>query len=229
MSSLKKYFNPLLIIVCLLIFNSQAIFALNWDARLARSINNHYDPGTARWVNGYEDTTFLLVIGVPASLILYGHFADRENYRQKGLQLASSLFLTYMIVYGLKRTINRKRPYARYDWIQHDQVESDPSFPSGHAAASANLTAFLWTQPRIPGYIKISSLIWAIGVGVGRIYQGVHYPADVLVGDLLGISSVLLLKPFFTSHSFYRNGRNRVLVVPSVSAKSAYLQCQISW
>lgn len=57
------------------------------------------------------------------------------------------------------------------------------SFPSSHASnAMALMTLFSFKYKRLmPGFILI-----AFTVGYSRIYVGVHYPADVLIGFLVG-------------------------------------------
>jgi len=217
MSSSKKYCNILLISLSWLLIFSQTLFAQNWDTRILRSINRQYSPSVAPWVNRYENSVIFLVVGVPASLIIYGNLSNRMQYRNQGLQLATSTFLAYMTVYGLKKAVNRKRPYERYDWVRHDLVEEDRSFPSGHMAGSATLTAFLWTQPKVSKYIKMGALIWSVGVGVGRMYQGVHYPTDIIGGALIGVGSVFLIRHFFNFQSKVRLFRFPVILYPEIS------------
>ena len=59
------------------------------------------------------------------------------------------------------------------------------SFPSGHSASSfaaATVFAFALTRRR-------AAIIWALAatVAFSRIYIGVHYPLDVVVGALIGV------------------------------------------
>lgn len=85
----------------------------------------------------------------------------------------------------LKKKIKRRRPCDRYHEI--DNLVSLPdefSFPSGHTAAafcmSSMLAAFFpegsWY------YYSIATLI-----GLSRVYNGVHYPGDVIAGMLIGM------------------------------------------
>lgn len=66
-------------------------------------------------------------------------------------------------------------------------------FFSAHAASSAALTIFLGLILR--RYWKGSLLVltgWALLVSYSRIYVGVHYPGDILVGWIFGILLGLL-------------------------------------
>lgn len=92
----------------------------------------------------------------------------------------------------LKVAIARPRPYADQSslfyqlWLTVGQnVESDKSFPSGHTTA-----AFACMTPVVimgkPKY-KIAALVFAILMGIARIYLVVHYPSDVLAGLFVGV------------------------------------------
>lgn len=61
-------------------------------------------------------------------------------------------------------------------------------FVSGHAANSFALATFLLlTLPAGFRRIKYGLIAWASLVSYSRIYNGVHYPGDVLGGMLLGV------------------------------------------
>jgi undecaprenyl-diphosphatase len=57
------------------------------------------------------------------------------------------------------------------------------SLPSNHAVNMAALTMVAW-MTRTPGRIFLAVL--AVGVALSRVYVGVHYPGDVLLGGLWG-------------------------------------------
>jgi len=60
------------------------------------------------------------------------------------------------------------------------------SFPSGHAAfAFATATSWMLSHPGAA--VAITGYVWATGVSLSRIWMGVHYPGDVLVGAILGM------------------------------------------
>ena len=92
----------------------------------------------------------------------------------------------------LKVFIARPRPYADESSLFHQlwllvgqNIESDKSFPSGHTtAAFATMTpAFILGKPKV----KWAAVIFAVLMGIARIYLVVHYPSDVLAGMIVGI------------------------------------------
>ena len=58
-------------------------------------------------------------------------------------------------------------------------------FVSSHAANSFNvaLLSLLFIRKK---WYSVSIIIWAAAIGYSRIYLGVHYPADVFCGSILG-------------------------------------------
>jgi undecaprenyl-diphosphatase len=58
-------------------------------------------------------------------------------------------------------------------------------FVSSHAANSFNIALLSLLFIRKKWY-SVSIIIWAAAIGYSRIYLGVHYPADVVCGSILG-------------------------------------------
>ena len=91
----------------------------------------------------------------------------------------------------LKVVIARPRPYADVNGMFYplwemlgSHTESDFSFPSGHtnAAFAAMLPLFLMGKKNWSWL----ALLFAILMGISRIYLVVHYPSDVLGGLITG-------------------------------------------
>ncbi len=68
--------------------------------------------------------------------------------------------------------------------------ESGYSFPSGHAAFYFALSTgvYLYNKKNSIAFFVISALM-----GIARIFAGVHWPADILGGALVGIVAALLV------------------------------------
>lgn len=97
---------------------------------------------------------------------------------------------------ALKPTVCRPRPYTYEDSVFYQlwqlsggHTESDFSFPSGHTtAAFASMTALFLVTPRRKSW---PALLFAVLMGLSRIYLGVHYPSDVLGGVVCGLAGAI--------------------------------------
>jgi len=105
------------------------------------------------------------------------------------LHAASRLALTTLVASHLtvqlvKRTVVRARPGESG---LHAPVVAEPdrfSFPSGHAAASMSVAlGYGVTFP----VLALPLLVLALLVGFSRVRLGVHFPGDVLAGQVLAL------------------------------------------
>ncbi len=90
------------------------------------------------------------------------------------------------IVAGVKDAVDRARPAVADPTFETlIATPSSPSFPSGHAAtAFAAAVAIGVLCPRL----RWPLVGLAVFVAFSRVYLGVHYWLDVLVGSLLGVA-----------------------------------------
>ena len=107
--------------------------------------------------------------------------------RKVGVVSAISMVIGLLVVnIVLKNWIARVRPYELIEGLNlMIEKQHDFSFPSGHAT---NSFACAWVLFR--GLKKrwgIPALILAILIAFSRLYVGVHYPTDIIVGVAIGI------------------------------------------
>ncbi len=98
------------------------------------------------------------------------------------LALVGSLVINNLI---LKLLVNRTRPYDCVVGLTPLVKRLiDSSFPSGHSSASfASATALYFAVPK---KYSVPLLILAALIALSRLYVGVHFPTDVLVGSITG-------------------------------------------
>jgi membrane-associated phospholipid phosphatase len=112
-----------------------------------------------------------------------------NKHTEKILPLIVSMVGSSITVFILKELVNRSRPVAEAIY-----KETLGSFPSGHAAAAVALygffIAFAWKEkdsPHLRSPFIIFMIVFILLVGISRIYLGVHYFTDVLVGYIVGL------------------------------------------
>ncbi|MGV7223978.1 MAG: phosphatase PAP2 family protein [Nitrospinales bacterium] len=94
------------------------------------------------------------------------------------------------VYFILKNSFKRNRPPATIKNFQSTIIPSDQfSFPSGHTSA-AFMVATLMTWFYLP--LMLFVFLWAGMVGFSRVILGVHFPIDILMGIILGISSAII-------------------------------------
>lgn len=92
------------------------------------------------------------------------------------------LAASHAIVQMVKRTVSRPRPSVTLDGISLALEPDRFSFPSGHAAAAMAIAMAYGLA-----YPSFALPLFAVGtiVGASRVMLGVHYPGDVVFGQLL--------------------------------------------
>ena len=130
----------------------------------------------------------MLWIAAAGGLVLTG----RASGRRAAVRGLGSIAVTSAVVnLGLKRVVRRPRPsLRRVPAIRRLPVQPlTTSFPSGHAASAVAFTIGVGVErPRVA--VALAPL--AAAVAYSRVYVGVHYPADVLVGAAVGSGVALL-------------------------------------
>ncbi|MEU6811559.1 phosphatase PAP2 family protein [Streptomyces sp. NPDC046831] len=119
----------------------------------------------------------------------------RRSAWRTALWLVAATALATLLQQGLKAAVDRPRP------VFADPVDSAhyAAFPSGHAmTATVVCGLLLWLLHRHgPGralwrVALAVGVLSVVGVGLTRIWLGVHWPSDVLGGWLLGAWAVWL-------------------------------------
>lgn len=116
-------------------------------------------------------------------------------------------FLTNLgVTWGLKYTINKKRPNG-----------GSLSFPSGHTSAAFQMAAFI--HKRYGWEYSVPAYIGASFVGYSRVESDNHYIEDVLAGATIGVIS-----------SFYFTKPYKGITVTPVATKGYYgLSMSVNW
>ena len=133
--------------------------------------------------------------------LLYLVIKNSENMAQFGLIVASVLLCMLLsdgvAEYLVKPYVGRLRPSAdpavKYliDVVGNYRESTTFSFPSAHAANTAAVAVFFSLLVRNKS-LSVMLLLWSVLNCWTRLYLGVHYPADILVGFFWGILSAVV-------------------------------------
>jgi undecaprenyl-diphosphatase len=160
--------------------------AQNPDMNLLKEIHNGREKSWDPFYRQVSLSGYWLSISYPLSTLGRGYFQKDTLLWQRGLEEVAGSGLTVILTFGLKQSIQRKRPFAVSSDIHPPPPLPDRnSFPSGHtSAAFATATHITMAWPK--WYVAMPAYGWAGWVAYSRLRAGYHYPSDVLAGAVLG-------------------------------------------
>ncbi len=177
-----------LALLTLLDWTLEAPSVLRFDLTVQQAIHAHAsEPLTAvmlalTWIGAIK--IFALSL-----LCILGFLIASQRKRTAGF-LSLSMLGAFLLNETLKLHFHRARP--KVPWSIGD--EHTFSFPSGHSLFSVVLYGSLaylalgharTTRRRYA--IVLPAMLLPLGIGISRIYLGMHYPTDVLAGYTVGL------------------------------------------
>ena len=135
------------------------------------------------------------------------HFTvSKENQTCGDLSLLALLGSLCVTNFLLKNYVARVRPYEVVQGLQClIPAQKDWSFPSGHASASFASAVVIYKSCHRG--IGVPALILAFAISLSRLYVGVHYPSDVIVGMIIGTLIALILFWIFGEKKYKARAR----------------------
>ncbi len=113
-----------------------------------------------------------------------------------GMRVAVILMLTAGVNDAFKMLLHGPRPYWVSTDVQGLAEETSFGVPSGHSQNSAAIWGMMAAWFR-KGWAWILALLIIFMIGVSRLYLGVHFPHDVLLGWLIGFLLLWLTLRFW--------------------------------
>jgi membrane-associated phospholipid phosphatase len=147
--------------------------------------------GTMQQINSASRRLFIAAVPVSAGASLVAG-SDLDPT----VRLAASELGAGGAVYLVKFLVRRPRPYVGLSDVEArvhiPELDHDPySLPSGHAAVSFALaTSTSLSYPH--WYVIAPTYAWAATTALSRVWHGVHYPSDIMLGAALGTGVAVL-------------------------------------
>ncbi|MGG9970401.1 phosphatase PAP2 family protein [Ferruginibacter sp. SUN002] len=173
-------------------FFSVNIKAQNLDVDILKTINKKETTFKNKYLELCASSVTVMSVGTPVTTLAIGLIRHDKKLQKDALYMFGGYLTSAIITQGTKKVLDRNRPFEEYSFIiKRDDESGGMSFPSGHTSAAFNTAASLCF--RYPEwYVIAPSCLYAVSVGWARMYQGVHYPSDVLAGALVGAGSAFL-------------------------------------
>lgn len=160
-----------------------------------------------RWLNGLAGASKFFDLAVVffatyapffvAATIIATILAER-NWRKRVYEIAF-VALTLLLSRGFIAEIiqffyNRPRPFAALEGVMQliQKSAAEPAFPSGHATFFFAFVAayYMLGHHRGWGHVLLAATVL---MGIARVIAGVHYPADILAGAIIGWGSAVVI------------------------------------
>ncbi len=147
------------------------------------------------WVLDWLGIFFADYLGYLLVFVFAFLLIKEDGWRKRiylfSLGLLSVILARGIITEAIRFFYYRARPFSVLQFtplIGHDLTGS---FPSGHAAAYFALAlAVFYLNPKLGKWFLSAALL----MGLSRIFTGVHWPSDIVLGALIGLASALLIR-----------------------------------
>lgn len=157
----------------------------------------------AKIVTEAGSTLAMTILASAAAILLWW-----RRSRGDAVMVAVTSIGAGLLVFVTKRVVGRQRPPQDYRLVD----ETNLSFPSGHALVSVAMLGVLTlvalphlraTWARIA--LVLGALLFAVAIGLSRLYLGVHWATDVLGGWVVGLGWLLTV---VTTRRLWRSFRD---------------------
>lgn len=173
-------------LVCFFFFGDAG--AQDMNTEIVKSLNTHQSGFKTDYCKLFSNSVTFVNIGTPITVFAVGLKTNDKKMQLNAAYMTGAYLLSSVITTSSKNIFKAKRPFEKYPEIQKLSSGGGYSFPSGHTSAAFTTASSLCLYfPK--WYVITPACLWASSVALARIYQGVHYPSDVLVGAAVGMGS----------------------------------------
>ncbi|WP_420321821.1 phosphatase PAP2 family protein [Flagellimonas sp.] len=172
---------------------------LKWDKDIFVYLNSL---GTEKF-DGFWIIATQINSWIPLFLLFFLLFVVKFPRKKATVNIALVSLMAWFITFlthTIKNWVVRLRPCndeTLNSFIRILKTPTDYSFFSGHASSSFAITLLVYLLLREKAKWSWIFFIWPLIFAYSRIYVGVHFPSDILVGAIVGTLTALL---FYKAH-----------------------------
>jgi len=162
---------------------------LNIDLIIFQYMNDF--AGRYLWLDTFgiffaEYAEYVLIGTLPIFLLI----ATKKYWPMVWQSLVAAFFSRFVVTEVIRLIWARPRPFVGNDVHLLIKEINQASFPSGHAAFYFALSFVIFLYNKKIGSVFLAA---AFLISIVRIFVGVHWPSDIVVGALIGIVSGLVV------------------------------------
>ncbi|MEK4508595.1 MULTISPECIES: undecaprenyl-diphosphatase [Paenibacillus] len=136
-----------------------------------------------------ERAEYLFYLGI----IVYW-FTRIHRHREMAIIALLSACVGFSAGSMISHFFYRDRPFVQHAVNQLIEHAANASFPSDHSIGAFVIATSIWL------FRKKDGAVWLVLAGLisfSRVWNGVHYPSDIMAGALLGVVSAFLMYQMF--------------------------------
>ena len=149
-----------------------------------------------------------ILVALVMGIWQYGKIKNDKKANKRVIAILFSIILTLGIVEILNAVIDSSRPIVTYNHLIKTPIITENtkllwnegwvrnpkhgSFPSDTVALLATMATGLFLWNRYIGFIAVLFVLF--GGVLPRLYFGLHYPSDMLIGIIVSIASTLVIE-----------------------------------
>jgi undecaprenyl-diphosphatase len=134
------------------------------------------------------------------ALSIFLFIASKKYWPMVWQSFVAAIFSRFIVTELIRFLWARQRPFVGNDVHLLIGEVNQFSFPSGHAAFYFALSAVVYSYNKKAGILFFAT---SFLIAVARIFVGVHWPSDIIVGALIGVLSGVLVVHFFRKQKRY--------------------------
>ena len=128
---------------------------------------------------------YLIAVSALA-LLAYWFVLPREKKKELAVLAAIALPLAYALARIAGLLYSHSQPFVEWGVEPLVPHEVDNAFPSDHMALAAAIATIAFFYNR---WLGAGLGVVGLSIGLARMFAGLHYPVDVVVGVALGVAA----------------------------------------